>query len=37
MLGYARDHMEVQWYPKGFYIIEQGEPATSLYDPFRMR
>ena len=31
MLGYARDHMEVQWYPKGFYIIEQGEPATSLY------
>ena len=31
MLGYARDHMEVQWYPRGFYIIEQGEPATSLY------
>jgi LmbE family N-acetylglucosaminyl deacetylase len=31
MLGYARDHMEVQWYPKGFYIIEQGEPAISLY------
>jgi LmbE family N-acetylglucosaminyl deacetylase len=31
MLGYASDHLEVQWYPKGFYIIEQGEPATSLY------
>jgi LmbE family N-acetylglucosaminyl deacetylase len=31
MLGYASDHLDVQWYPKGFYIIEQGEPATSLY------
>lgn len=31
MLGYASDYLDVQWYPKGFYIIEQGEPATSLY------
>jgi len=30
MLGYARDHLDVRWYPKSF-IIEQGEPATSLY------
>jgi LmbE family N-acetylglucosaminyl deacetylase len=31
MLGYASDHIQVQWYPSGFYIIEQGEPSTSLY------
>jgi LmbE family N-acetylglucosaminyl deacetylase len=31
MLGYAADHIKVAWYPAGFYIIEQGEPATSLY------
>jgi LmbE family N-acetylglucosaminyl deacetylase len=31
MLGYAADHLEVAWYPRGFYIIEQGEPAVSLY------
>src|SRR4029453_18432287 len=31
MLGYAADHIKVAWYPSGFYIIEQGEPATSLY------
>ena len=31
MLGYASDHIQVQWYPAGFYIIEQGEPSTSLY------
>jgi LmbE family N-acetylglucosaminyl deacetylase len=31
MLGYASDYLDIQWYPKGFYIIEQGEPATSLY------
>jgi LmbE family N-acetylglucosaminyl deacetylase len=31
MLGYASDYLDVQWYPKGFYVIEQGEPATSLY------
>lgn len=31
MLGYASDHLSVQWFPKGSYIIEQGEPASSLY------
>jgi LmbE family N-acetylglucosaminyl deacetylase len=31
MLGYAADHIKVAWYPSGFYIIEQGEPATALY------
>jgi LmbE family N-acetylglucosaminyl deacetylase len=31
MLGYSSDHFDVQWYPAGFYIIEQGEPSTTLY------
>jgi LmbE family N-acetylglucosaminyl deacetylase len=31
MLGYASDHIKVEWYPADFYIIEQGEPATALY------
>ncbi len=31
MLGYASDHIEINWFPTGFYIIEQGEPATKLY------
>jgi len=31
MFGYASDYINVEWYPDGFYIIEQGEPATSLY------
>ncbi|HEU5330390.1 MAG: PIG-L family deacetylase [Thermomicrobiales bacterium] len=31
MLGYAADHIDVAWYPDGFFIIEQGEPASSLY------
>ena len=30
-LGYSSDSVRVQWYPPGVYIIEQGEPATSLY------
>lgn len=30
-LGYASDHVDVLWFPAGCYIIEQGEPATSLY------
>jgi LmbE family N-acetylglucosaminyl deacetylase len=30
-LGYTSDHMDVGWYPPGFHIVEQGEPATSLY------
>jgi LmbE family N-acetylglucosaminyl deacetylase len=31
VLGYTSDHVEVQWYPAGFYIVEQGEPANRLY------
>ncbi len=31
LLHYASDFVEVNWYPRGFYIIEQGEPATKLY------
>ena len=31
MLKYASDFVETRWYPQGFYIIEQGEPATNLY------
>jgi LmbE family N-acetylglucosaminyl deacetylase len=30
-LGYTNDHVDVQWYPDGFYIVEQGEPANRLY------
>jgi LmbE family N-acetylglucosaminyl deacetylase len=31
VLGYTSDHVDLQWYPAGFSIIEQGEPATRLY------
>jgi len=31
VLGYTSDHFDVQWYPAGFYIVEQGEPANRLY------
>jgi LmbE family N-acetylglucosaminyl deacetylase len=31
MLGYAADHLKIEWYPSGLYIIEQGEPGTKLY------
>lgn len=30
-LGYSSDHVDVAWYPPGFHILEQGEPAASLY------
>ena len=30
-LGYSSDIVDIKWYPPGVYIIEQGEPATSLY------
>ena len=30
-LGYTSDHVDLQWYPAGFSIIEQGELATRLY------
>jgi LmbE family N-acetylglucosaminyl deacetylase len=31
MLGVAADHIRVEWYPAGSYIIEQGEPSTELF------
>lgn len=31
MMGYITDDVDVSWYPAGFYIVEQGEPAVSLY------
>src|SRR5207244_4697878 len=31
LLHYSRDHFDVNWYPTGFSIIEQGEVANSLY------
>jgi LmbE family N-acetylglucosaminyl deacetylase len=31
MLGFAADHMKVEWYPAGSFIIEQGEPARELF------
>jgi LmbE family N-acetylglucosaminyl deacetylase len=30
-LGYAGDELEVAWFPPGVFIVEQGEPATSLF------
>lgn len=30
-LRYASDFIDVSWYPPGFYIVEQGEPGSSLY------
>lgn len=30
-LGYASDEIELGWFPPGVSIVEQGEPATSLY------
>ena len=30
-LGYTDDAVEVQWFPAGFSIVEQGERGTSLY------
>lgn len=31
MLNYSSDRIDVNWYPSGFYIIEQGEMAKDLY------
>ena len=31
MLGFASDHIRVEWFPPGTYIIEQGEPSTELF------
>jgi LmbE family N-acetylglucosaminyl deacetylase len=30
-LGYAADFIEVEWFPAGSYLIEQGEAATTMY------
>lgn len=30
-MRYAGDHVETMWAPPGTYLVEQGEPATSLY------
>jgi LmbE family N-acetylglucosaminyl deacetylase len=31
MLGFAADHLHVQWFPAGSFVIEQGEPAHELF------
>jgi LmbE family N-acetylglucosaminyl deacetylase len=31
MLGFAADHLRVEWFPAGSYLIEQGEPAFELF------
>lgn len=31
MLGFAADHLSVEWFPAGSYLIEQGEAASDLY------
>ena len=30
-LGYAGDFVNVEWFPSGTYLIEQGEAATMMY------
>src|SRR5439155_22822236 len=30
-LGYAADFVNVEWFPSGSYLIEQGEAATIMY------
>ena len=30
-LGYAGDFVNVEWFPSGSYLIEQGEAATTMY------
>jgi len=31
LLNYSSDYVDVNWYPAGFFIIEQGEVAKHLY------
>ena len=31
LLGYAADFVDVQWFPTGSYLVEQGEAATTMY------
>jgi len=30
-LGYAADFVNVEWFPAGSYLVEQGEAATTMY------
>jgi LmbE family N-acetylglucosaminyl deacetylase len=30
-LGYAADLVTVEWFPAGSYLVEQGEPSTTMY------
>ena len=30
-MGYAKDFVDINWFPPRFTIVEQGEPAASLY------
>jgi LmbE family N-acetylglucosaminyl deacetylase len=30
-LGYAADFVNVEWFPSGSYLVEQGEAATTMY------
>ncbi len=31
MLGFAADHLHVEWFPGGSFVIEQGEPPNELF------
>lgn len=31
MLGFAADHLTVEWFPAGAFVIEQGEAANELF------
>ena len=31
MLGFAADHLRLEFYPAGSFLIEQGEPVDALY------
>ena len=31
LLRYSSDYCDVSWYPSGFFIIEQDEPACNLF------
>jgi LmbE family N-acetylglucosaminyl deacetylase len=31
MLGFAADHLRVEWFPAGSFVIEQGEPPNELF------
>jgi hypothetical protein len=31
MLGYAADFVDVQWFPAGSYLVEQGEQASTMH------